>query len=177
MREAGSAIASIDQQQSNLCIMALAPLPPRGGGSYLLVLHTVNRDNLKDIARVRLQEARTLLRAQHYDGAYYLCGYVLECAFKACIARRTQRYDFPDKKTVNLSYTHNLDALVRVARLNQDLGRETAADPVFEVNWTVAKDWSEDSRYARLTRRQARDLYSAISDRQHGVLRWLRRHW
>jgi hypothetical protein len=31
----------------------------------------------------------------------------VECALKACIAKRTKRHDFPEKKTVMDSHTHD----------------------------------------------------------------------
>lgn len=67
------------------------------------------------LARTRLAEANALLAAGFPDGAYYLAGYAVECALKACITRGTQRYDFPDKKSVDASYTHNLKDLIKVA--------------------------------------------------------------
>ena len=45
------------------------------------------------------------------DGAYYLAGYAIECALKACIAKATRRYDFPDRKKVDASHTHDLREL------------------------------------------------------------------
>lgn len=83
----------------------------------------MNRSDLQALARVRLAEAQALVRAARPDGAYYLAGYAVECALKACIARQTQRYEFPDKKIVDASYTHNLKELVRVANL-EDLRRD-----------------------------------------------------
>jgi HEPN domain-containing protein len=60
----------------------------------------MNRNDLRRLARIRLKEARMLLEADCSDGSYYLCGYAIECALKACIARNTQRHDFPDKDAV-----------------------------------------------------------------------------
>jgi hypothetical protein len=57
----------------------------------------MNRRDLQTLAKIRLKEAQALARLRLYDGAYYLAGYAVECALKACIARRTSRYDFPDK--------------------------------------------------------------------------------
>jgi hypothetical protein len=37
------------------------------------------------------------LAARFPEGAYYLAEYAIECAFKACIAKRTQQHDFPEK--------------------------------------------------------------------------------
>ena len=61
----------------------------------------MNRDDLRQLARIRLKDARALLNIRNYDGAYYLSGYVVECGLKACIAKKTRRYDFPDKDVVN----------------------------------------------------------------------------
>lgn len=77
----------------------------------------MNRKELQALSRIRLAEARALLGSGHFSGAYYLAGYAMECAFKACIARQTLRHDFPDKKRVDASYTHNLKELVAAAEL------------------------------------------------------------
>lgn len=70
---------------------------------------------------MRLKEVEVLLNNRQYSGAYYLSGYVVECALKACIARQTRKFDFPDKKTVLDSYTHDLQKLVKIAKLEHDL--------------------------------------------------------
>ena len=76
----------------------------------------MNRDQFKELALLRLKDAEVLLKAGQYDSAYYISGYVIECALKACLARQTHQGDFPDKKHVNDSWTHSLKALVSVAR-------------------------------------------------------------
>ncbi len=101
----------------------------------------------------------------------------MECALKACIARKTQQYDFPDKALVIQSYTHNLTTLVGVAGLGPDLDQESRLDSQFAAYWSVVKDWSENSRYQEQSEQVARDLYTAIEDTQHGVLQWIRRFW
>jgi hypothetical protein len=129
------------------------------------------------LARIRLKEAGTLLEARYYDGAYYLCGYAAECALKACIAKATRRSEFPDKKRVNASYTHDLACLVAAAGLLPDLQTEAANDPDFYSNWSVAKDWSEEARYSLHDGKKAQDMFRALAHRQHGVMRWIRKHW
>jgi HEPN domain-containing protein len=95
----------------------------------------VNRNDFRELARVRLREAQALLQAGHYSGAYYLAGYAVECALKACIAKMTKAGDFPDLKTVQDSYTHNLSQLAKVARLEAERDRMMAEDPVFAGSW------------------------------------------
>jgi HEPN domain-containing protein len=137
----------------------------------------MNRKDFQIIANTRLREARVLLKNKNYDGAYYLCGYVVECGLKACIAKNTRRYDFPDKKTINESWTHDLTKLLKIAGLEIDLDKNIKADKVFGVNWTNTKDWNEESRYEKHTEKAAQDLYTAITDRKWGIFQWIKRHW
>lgn len=137
----------------------------------------MNRRDFRRIARIRLREAGALLTSRNFSGSYYLCGYVVECGLKACIAKRTRRYEFPDRRTVNERYTHDLERLVRVAGLALDLENEMAADPAFATNWGIVKDWTEESRYQVFDRAQATAPYEAVTDADHGVLRWLMRFW
>lgn len=137
----------------------------------------MNRRDLKNLALTRLKEVEVLLKNRQYSGAYYLSGYVIECALKACIAKQTQKFDFPDKNTVRDSYTHDLEKLVKVAKLDTPLKSLLNDDPDFSLRWSTVKDWSEESRYQKHNRQEALDIYSAITDTNHGVLQWLQQHW
>ena len=131
---------------------------------------------MRDLALIRLKEARVLLRTRNYDGAYYLSGYVVECALKACIAKHTRRSEFPDKKTAVASNTHRLEDLIGVARLSEEFPKEVRTNLAFETNWNVAKDWSEHSPYERHSSENTRNMFSAVSDKKHGVFKWIRQH-
>ena len=137
----------------------------------------MNRNDLRSIADLRITEAKALLNKRFYDGAYYLTGYAVECGLKSCIAKKTRRYDFPDRRIVNDSYTHDLNQLIKVSGLQGALELEMRRDPDFEVNWAIVKDWNEASRYERHDATAAKSLYTAVADNRHGVLRWLKRHW
>lgn len=75
----------------------------------------VNRSDLHQLVRIRLAEARLLLQAARYEGAYYLSGYAVECALKACIAKQVKKFDFPDKRLALDSHSHNLEQLLGVS--------------------------------------------------------------
>jgi HEPN domain-containing protein len=137
----------------------------------------LNRDDFRELARIRLKEAKVLLDNGCHEGAYYLCGYTVECGLKACVAKLTKRYDFPDKNFAQEVFTHDLVRLVKAANLATELSNEAKANPQFELYWNLVKDWRETSRYDQNTRQQAVSLYEAITDKRYGVLRWLRRHW
>jgi hypothetical protein len=138
----------------------------------------MNRSDLQRLSRIRLREARILLNNRSYEGAYYLLGYAVECAFKACIARRTRRYDFPDRKFAVDIYTHDLSKLLNLSGLEPEHRRESIRNPIFELNWTIVKDWSEQSRYtAGVNRTKAADFRSAVVSRRNGILPWLQKWW
>jgi len=138
----------------------------------------MNRSDFQKMARKRLKDAKTLLEQRRYSGAYYLCGYVVECGLKACIAKRTEKFDFPpDRKAINEIYTHDLDLLVKSAGLKRALEEDLEENSKLELNWTIVKDWKETSRYEPHTRKEAVSLYNAISRKQTGVLKWISQRW
>lgn len=138
----------------------------------------MNRATLQRISKLRRRDAAALLTAGQYPGAYYLIGYAVECALKACVAKQVGQYDFPDRKLANEAFTHDLEKLMKLSGLAPDLEKEMETNKPLEVNWAVVKDWSESSRYEiGITEAQARDLYSACTARRNGVLNWIRRRW
>jgi len=137
----------------------------------------MNRNDLHHLSRIRLREAKVLLDNNCYEGAYYLSGYAIECALKACIAKQTQRCNFPDRKFVSDIYTHDLNKLMNLAGLESDY-KLRKADNDFERNWAIVKDWSEQSRYVYgVTEATAKDYYSAVVNRKNGIILWIRKWW
>jgi hypothetical protein len=118
-----------------------------------------------------------LLRAGLPSGAYYLAGYSVECAIKACIAKETQRHEFPDKDRVQKSYTHKPADLLKVANLYDELQRSIRANARLEASWNVVLGWSEQSRYSTWSRSDAYAMIDAVGRRKEGMLPWLQRHW
>lgn len=138
----------------------------------------MNRDDFRQLAEVRLKEAKVLLDAKLYEGSYYLAGYSIECALKACIAAKTRQYDFPDKGLANRSHTHDLEKLIEAAELENSLKQEIQLNLAFGRSWSVVKDWDETKRYETgIPSKTAEDLYQAISDPKDGVLQWLKKWW
>jgi len=111
------------------------------------------------------------------DGAYYLAGYAVECALKACIAKAFVAESWPDKKFVLECHTHDILDLVRLAELEVDRAADIAVNPARKTNWNLTNDWSESSRYERHAQLKAQKLYDAITDPNSGVLPWIKAHW
>lgn len=130
----------------------------------------MNRIDLQNLTSIRLQEAKVLLDNGLYDGAYYLCGYAIECALKACIAKNVKKYDFPDKRVVVDSHTHELSKLIKVAGLSLELENKSNDNQAFKLNWQVVRDWSEVSRYKRNSQLEAEDICSVVIHRKNGIM-------
>jgi len=136
----------------------------------------MDRADLHTLASIRLLEAKALLAAGLPDGAYYLAGYAIECALKACIAKATEVYDFPPPpQVVSSMYTHDLLKLIGLAGLDQNLKRQKGTP--LDINVALVANWSERSWYLRITSQEAQDLITAIEHRQDGVLQWVQQAW
>jgi hypothetical protein len=104
----------------------------------------MNRSELQRLSNARIREAKILSRANEFSGAYYLAGYAVECALKACFAKSVKRHDFPDKKAK--VFTHNLAELVDLAGLKAEFIAARQLRPVLQANWDIVNKWNEESR-------------------------------
>jgi HEPN domain-containing protein len=136
----------------------------------------IYRRDFKALADLRADEARVLLARGKPQGAYYLAGYAVECALKACIAKTTKRFQFPPKaEYARKLYTHELDKLLTLAGLDAQLKKDMVTNKTFEANWSTVKDWTEESRY-RTSGLNGKDMYNAVTGAD-GVLPWIKLHW
>lgn len=134
----------------------------------------LTRKDFQVLADLRAKEAGILVQNGMEQGAYYLVGYAVECALKACIAKQTKRYEFPPKNTDKF-YSHNLESLLEEAGLKAQLDRDTRNNAALGASWGVVKSWKEISRYDR-SRLSGKDLYRAITGAD-GVLPWIKQRW
>jgi len=113
------------------------------------------RNQLKDLALLRLQEAEYLFEGSFYDGARYLSGYSVELALKARICRLLDVTEYPDTDDLRRVYaSHDLDQLLKLAGLSRKL---TLASPTVFSNWSIIAHWKPERRYdVRELRREPR---------------------
>jgi hypothetical protein len=138
----------------------------------------MNRNDLQEISKLRLKEGRLLLDNGFYSGAYYLLGYSIECAIKACIAKKVKKYDFPEKDLALRSYEHDLTTLLKTAGLWQRLTHDMNVNPLLEGNWANVKDWSVTTRYiSNIAANKAKDFYTSYAVRKHGIYSWIKKFW
>ncbi len=145
-------------------------------------MSVLNRQKLQELAITRLEDARILLENERYSAARYLAGYAVECGLKACIALQTLQHEFPDRKRVNKSYSHDLEQLIGLTQIPWDENakdfKDFEADTSLMRNWSlISTEWSEGTRYENASDIEAKDLLRAIDDPEHGVLQWLQKYW
>jgi HEPN domain-containing protein len=137
----------------------------------------MNRADLQKLSNIRIREAKILFAAGEYSGAYYLAGYAVECALKACFAKTVKRYDFPDKNRTGKIFIHRLPDLARLANVDVDLATATRANSKLDGSWLLVCNWTEDSRYFAWTKNEAEAIINAITEKSDGVLPWIKRRW
>ena len=137
----------------------------------------LTKADLEALAETRLQDAILLLQTGRSSSAYYLAGYAVELALKACVAKAFQPNAIPDKAFVNEIYTHSLERLLSTAGLLPPFSADSKADPQLATAWGIASKWRDSSRYLVWDSISAGDLIQAIGDPQHGVFQWVKKYW
>jgi hypothetical protein len=136
----------------------------------------VTRRQFQKLADLRAQDAAALVKSRRLQAAYYLAGYAVECALKACIAKETKRHEFPPKwRYVQSLYTHELENLLRLAGLEKSLDVDSQTNATLAANWGVVKQWREESRYI-LSGLKGKDICTALTG-PDGVLTWIKQRW
>lgn len=142
----------------------------------------MDRKKLQRIAKARIKDAKALLGRKRWSGAYYLCGYAIECALKSCLLRYLGEsgaiFGEPGylKKLADC-WTHDLVKLVNLAGLDAEFGIARGANAALENFWNVTKDWEETSRYQEKTEAEAKALYEAVNNNPDGAFRWIQSRW
>lgn len=138
----------------------------------------MDRALLQQLADLRLQDAEALLADSRWDAAYYLLGYSVECALKACVAQQFRLHEVPEKALVNAFYTHDFEKLLGASGVKSSWDERVKKDRDFSINWATVRDWNSDKRYEiSITGPIAREMYDAVTNMSSGVLPWLKTHW
>ena len=137
----------------------------------------IAKEQLEQLSRLRFHQAKALFEAQQFSGAYYLAGYAIECALKACIAAQLEPQIIPDWRFIQKIYTHNPATLVSLAGLEPERVKKALGDTVFAQHWAQVAGWSEESRYRLVSQELAKSMIDAIDDKKHGVYEWIKTHW
>lgn len=150
-------------------------------------------EEIKQLANLRLAEARILLDAGKYDGAFYLAGYSVELMLKAKICEHLRIDNLFDKQGCNLLgiselrkvvETHNINLLLLFSGLEQKFRIAKATNVKLQeaYNFFTAStgektDWNEQVRYLPInskTEHDVREFIGLLEDHdKEGLLKWI----
>lgn len=145
-----------------------------------------SRTEFQLLSGKRLDEAKALQSAGHYEAAFYLAGYAVECGLKAAVCK-TLRIDLFNLSTdLHKGFkTHRLDYLIVLAGLSVQLANDAAADTSLSVaanpfvnppsgvdRW---QSWTEEVRYNVVA---CPDTVSHnFVNNVERFISWLENHW
>jgi len=109
----------------------------------------ISVQELENLCNDRLEDAKSLFYANRYDGAVYLCGYVIEMGLKKriCITLGWPGYPAKGKEFEGLASfkTHDLDILLHLSGLEEKVKKN------FLLEWSVVAIWDPEIRYSSRT--------------------------
>ncbi len=136
------------------------------------------RNELKELAKLRLEEAEILFNADLYDGAVYLSGYAIEFALKARICRLLDTPEYPFAGKLKSAYAvHDFDQLLFLSGLKEKIN---LAPIELYANWSITIPWSPEIRYKPkgfVSKDEAEQILNAVRDKPNGVLKWIMKYW
>ncbi|MDM8557844.1 HEPN domain-containing protein [Candidatus Parabeggiatoa sp. HSG14] len=136
------------------------------------------RNELKELAKLRLKEAETLFNADLYDGAVYVSGYVIEFALKARICKLLDINEYPSSGKLKSAYAvHNFEQLLLLSGLQKKI---SLAHAELHTNWSIIIPWSPEMRYqskGTISKSKAEEILNAVRDEPNGVLKWIMKYW
>ena len=152
----------------------------------------MNRDELQRRADDWVAGAKALAdpAVGQWSLAYYLVGYAVEFALKACILFRlpetgllyvdtSEPIDLGGKKRalkLETFRTHDYEVLIDLARLRDRLEMRKAVGDGFLQHWKDVSKWTSEARYEQKDQPAAETLIVAVTATD-GVLPWLKTYW
>ena len=137
----------------------------------------MRRAELQLVAQGKIDDAILLLNQGRASNAYYLAGYSVEIALKACIAKQIAGDAIPELNFVKSIYDHDLQRLMKVAGLSAELKRTQDGDRDFAANWAIICEWGPDDRYGFTDLGTTQLMIAAVADATRGIFPWIKARW
>jgi HEPN domain-containing protein len=120
----------------------------------------ISRKELNSLALTRLRDAELLYKSKRYDGAAYICGYVIELGLKKRICRTLKWVGFPSTSREFEDFksfrTHKFDVLLKMS------GIEDKVKNRYFVEWSTVTFWDPEVRYKPRGSTSASEAYLMI---------------
>lgn len=140
----------------------------------------IKYEDLKLIAGTRLKEVKVLHKNRLYDGAAYICGYVVETALKAKICKNLNITEYPDNgKDKDIFLSHNFDRLLLLSGLQNRISLANKRNKKLFENWSLLTNWKPEKRYAIgiYSKQDVDDLLGALEGGPQGFYNWIKKIW
>lgn len=137
---------------------------------------------LKTIALKRLKTVDILMKAEDWELATYIMGYVLECALKAMVCKTLRLTKYPDVKIAKgVFITHKFDRLLLVSGMTDIFSDRGPAEAWFHWGQFVNEykgEWT-GMRYelGKRGEQQVKNLYTHLTDTNGGILEEIKKRW
>ncbi len=110
--------------------------------------NVITVEELQNLSRDRLVDAKVLNEAGRNDWAAYTCGYVIELALKKriCETLRWKGYPSTEKEFIQLKSfkTHDLDMLLHLSGIEDEIKKGEEA----LTQWSIISSWNPETRYS-----------------------------
>lgn len=145
---------------------------------------------IRDLAKERLSEAKILYDNGKFNGAFYLAGYSVELMLKATICERigipnlletNEREQFVNQESSvsdvrKAVKTHNLWTLLMFSGLKEQFGNDKSTNKNLQkVNSVLLASWSENARYkpcGHFVDKDVKEMIDLLSGKG-GFLEWI----
>jgi HEPN domain-containing protein len=128
-------------------------------------MNVITRSELRQLAKARLKESKTLFNAKQYDTAVYLSGYAVELALKARICKTLKWSEFPPNgkefKGFHAFKTHDLEVLLILSGIGEKIINH------YSTEWSIVSRWNPENRYKTLgseSKQTALDMIKAVEE-------------
>ncbi len=105
----------------------------------------IEKEDLGKLADARLKDSIILCSNKRYDGAVYICGYVIELGLKLRICKTLNWDGFPSTNKEFNDFrsfkTHNLDVLLALSGVEEMIKTE------YFPEWSSIAAWDPEARY------------------------------
>jgi hypothetical protein len=139
--------------------------------------------DIKDLGKIRLEEAQILLDNEKVNGAFYLLGYTIELYLKHKICQVLDIDDLFDTKCSlkkyfegrNPFFSHDLNTLLVYSGLKNKFDLAKSDNQVlFKTTSLLIDAWSEKSRYdiQPKSKKDVQDAINLLKDPK-GLLSWI----
>lgn len=122
----------------------------------------ITREELHNLSRSRVEDAKVLYREERLDWAMYTLGYAVELALKKKICETLRWKGYPSTQSefdhLKSFKTHDLDMLLHLSGIEEEIKEKEL------IEWSSVRAWDPEMRYSleRQTHEKAKAFLGAV---------------